>query len=135
MAQPPHHNNMSYFELSALTENINSTEGLNHAVLQSLLNYAKAQINDPIEKGQNQQGWWASEFINSVGCRDWTLAREKQTTETLTRAKTHTKKALNWLIQQKTAKSIQVETHYQNEKLIRQITITLQNDNQTEITL
>lgn len=124
---------MSQFNLEAVTENINSEKGLEHAVFQSLLNFGKAQANDPLEKGANKQGWWASEYTKETGCRDWTLAREKQTEETLTRAKIHTEKALEWLLNDKIVKKIIVTTHYQDERLIRIINITKQSNQRQQI--
>jgi len=126
---------MSEFRLTAITSSLSSEEGLKHAVLQSLLNWSKAQQNDPLEKDQSKQGWWANEFLSGVGCRDWTLTRSKQTSETLNRAKHHTEQALSWMITQNTATDIQVKTFYDNERLIRLINITLSNRTNYEITL
>jgi len=126
---------MSKFKLNALYENTESTAGIEHAVLQSLLNWSKAHINDPIEKHKSKQGWWANEFLSGVGCRDWTLARSKQTQETLKRAKHYTEQALHWLISQNLATKITVETGFTNERLIRIIKITLKDQSTTEITL
>lgn len=126
---------MNKFELSALTSEQSSENGLKHAVLQSLLNWAKAQQNDPLEQDQSKQGWWANEFLNGVGCRDWTLARSKQTNETLNRAKHHTEQALQWLITQNLATEIMVKTFYENDRLIRVINLRLNNNQTQEITL
>lgn len=126
---------MSHFELEALTQPVTSQEGLKHAVLQSLLNWSKAQQNDRLDPGQNKQGWWGSEFLAGVGCRDWTLARAKQTPETLNRAKHYTKQALDWLIKQGTAKEIEVRAYYENDRLVRHIQIRLSDNALREFTL
>lgn len=124
-----------HFSLNALTSELSSAEGLNHAVLQSLLNWGKAQQNDPREPNQSKQGWWANEFLSGVGCRDWTLARSKQTTDTLNRAKHHTEQALHWLLTQQVATRIDVKAWYESDRLIRLITVTLINQKTQEITL
>ncbi|MBN2605978.1 MAG: phage GP46 family protein [Thiotrichales bacterium] len=126
---------MSHFDLTAISNPLSNKTGLEHAILQSLLNWAKAHANDKIEKGQNHQGWWANEFLSGVGCRDWTLAREKQTGDTLSRAKHYTEQALEWLITQGRAKAIDVLCQYENERLVRLITITLPDGTEFQMTL
>ncbi len=126
---------MSEFTLSALTESLYSAEGLKHAILQSLLNFSSAQKNDPLDEGQSKQGWWADEFVGSCGCRDWTLAREKQTPSTLNRAKRYTEKSLMWLIDDNIVKTIAVTTHFDQGRLVRVIDITLANNNQQQLIL
>lgn len=126
---------MSLFKLSAISEPITSEVGLEHAVLQSLLNWSKAQANDPIDEDQNKQGWWGSEFVKAVGCRDWTLARSKRTGDTLSRAKRYTEKALQWLIDESIVKTITVTAAYEGEKLKRTIDITLKNNEQQQVIL
>ncbi|WP_028864307.1 phage GP46 family protein [Psychromonas aquimarina] len=126
---------MSHFELDAFTEQVNSPNGLEHAVLQSLLNWSQAQKNDPLDADQDKQGWWAGEFIQAVGCRDWTLARGKQTPDTLNRAKRYTRQALQWLLDEKTAVHIDVTTFFENERLIRIINITLPDNSKQQVTL
>jgi phage gp46-like protein len=126
---------MSYFELSALSDPLSSANGLEQAVLQSLLNWAKAQKNDPLEAGEDKQGWWADEFVRAVGCRDWTLARAKQTTDTLNRANRYTKQALQWLVDEKIAININVNTLFEGSRLIRVIDITLPDNSQQQVTL
>lgn len=126
---------MSHFNLDAITQPITSKTGMEHAILQSLLNWSKAQLNDPIDPDQNRQGWWSESYIQAVGCRDWTLARTKQTTETLNRAKTHTEIALNWLIEKQYASAIDVQCEYEDSHLVRLITVTLTDGKLFEVTL
>jgi phage gp46-like protein len=126
---------MSHFQLAALTEPIKSAEGLKHAVLQSLLNWAKAQKNDPLDEGQDKQGWWGGEFVQGVGCRDWTLARSKQTADTLNRAKRHTEQALQWLIDKKVVKSIEVTTYFEEGHLLRLMVVTLMDNTILKVTV
>lgn len=126
---------MNHFQLTALTEPVKSTIGLEHAVLQSLLNWAKAQKNDPLDAGQDKQGWWGGEFVQGVGCRDWTLARSKRTADTLNRAKRDTEQALQWLIDKKIATSIDVTAYFEDERLIRVMDITLKNGTKQQVTV
>lgn len=126
---------MSHFKLSALTDPLSNPNGLEHAVLQSLLNWGKAQKNDPLDADQDKQGWWAHEFVNAVGCRDWTLARAKQTPDTLNRAKRYTEQALQWLLDEKIAINIDVQTSFEGSRLIRVIDITLPDNSKQQVTL
>ncbi len=126
---------MNKFKLNALTAELNSSTGIEHAVLQSVLNWSKAQVNDPLEINQSKQGWWANEFLSGIGCRDWTLARSKQTNDTLRRAKHYTEESLQWLITQNIATKITVDAGFTNERLVRIIKITLKDQSEKEITL
>ena len=126
---------MSYFQLTALTQPINSQEGFKHAVLQSLLNFEKAQKNDPLDEGQDKQGWWAAELVQAVGSRDWTLARSKNTPDTASRAKRYTELALQWLIDNNTVKKIEVSISFKAERLTRVIEFTLHDDTTQQVTI
>lgn len=126
---------MSYFQLTALTEPAYTDEGLKHAVLQSLLNWEKAQNNDPLDEGQDKQGWWGSEIVEAVGCRDWTLARAKQTPDTANRVKRYTEQALQWLINNTTAKTITVTVSYEGVRLTRIIDLTLKDNTLFQVTV
>ncbi|MBD3611119.1 MAG: phage GP46 family protein [Hydrogenovibrio crunogenus] len=126
---------MSHFSLDAINNPVSNATGMEHAILQSLFNWSKAQLNDPVDKGQNRQGWWSESFIDAIGCRDWTLARSKQTDETLNRAKLYTETALQWLIDKQHATAIDVQCQYQDDRLVRLITVTLTDGQLFEVTL
>lgn len=111
------------FEYKAITESLKTETGLEHAIRQSLFNFAKAHANDELEPDQSKRGWWAEEFLSGVGCRDWTLQRSKQTGDTLKRAIHYTKIALDWLTPAN-AKSFDVEAWYEHDRLVRRITVT-----------
>lgn len=110
------------FTLSALSASIASKDGLNHAVLQSLLNFATAKKTDELDAGHHRQGWWAGQ---NVGARSWTLARSKNTPEVRTKLKRFTEQALQWLIDEGYAKSVKVEIDNQGAWVNRVVTIEL----------
>lgn len=110
------------FALSALSAPIASKDGLNHAVLQSLLNFATAKKTDEIEQGHHRQGWWAGQ---TVGARSWTMARSKNTQEVRAKLKRFTEQALQWLIDEGYAKSIKVEIENQGTWVNRLVIIEL----------
>ena len=126
---------MSNFELSALTDSLHSINGLEHAILQSLLNWGKAQINDPLNKNQDKQGWWGSQFVNGVGCRDWTLARAKQIPDTENRVKRYTEQALQWLVDEEIVLKIDIHISVKGQRLNRVIDITLLDNTKHQVTV
>lgn len=123
------------FKIEALSSPITEEEGLKHAILQSLLNFDQAKVNDGVSKEENYQGWWASNMTQYAGSRDWTLARSKMTKDTQKRAKRFTEKALEWLIDGGYAKSIDVLIEVDRNRLNRLITITKPNDKKVEFKL
>ncbi|RUM91061.1 MAG: hypothetical protein DSZ27_07320 [Thiomicrospira sp.] len=122
---------MSVFDLKAISEPLTTQTGLAHAILQSLLNYSKAQANDRFD-GKNKQGWWAEGMVSGIGCRDWTLSREKQTEDTRKRALRYTEQSLEWLVKDNHLKSIDVTAYYQDDRLIREIIPTLPDGTKLE---
>lgn len=128
---------MSHFKLNAITEPIDSKEGLTHAVLQSIYNYAESTKNDRVRMGSNQRGGtWSNELIGIVGSRDWTLRRVKLTDETLRLAKHFYEEALSWLIQQGYARTIEVSVWREKpNQMGRNVMITLTNGSTFDIPL
>lgn len=128
---------MSHFKLNAITEPIDSKEGLTHAVLQSIYNYAESTKNDRVRMGSNQRGGtWSNELIGIVGSRDWTLRRVKLTDETLRLAKHFYEEALFWLIQQGYARTIDVTVWREKpNQMGRNVMITLTNGSTFDIPL
>jgi phage gp46-like protein len=115
------------FNLTALSSPINSADGLNHAVLQSLLNFATAKSNDTIDDGHHRQGWWASDKVKAIGSREWTLSRAKNTSETRIKLKRLSEHALQWLIKEGYATAVSVEIIDHQSWVERLITISLSN--------
>lgn len=93
-------------------------DGLESAVLVSLFTDRRASI-EQLRAGDNKndlRGWWG-DFAPSVegdktGSLLWLLAREKQTRETLSRARQYVEQALAWMVDDKVARSVAVETEY-----------------------
>jgi phage gp46-like protein len=106
---------MSEFELAALTNDVTTADGLKHAVLQSLHNW---------QRDNQQHGWWSD---TGIGTKDWLLAREKQTEQTLKQAKRYTTQALQWLIDKGVAQDIDISCSFAGDKLQRVIEIRLAN--------
>lgn len=90
-------------------------DGLETAVILSLFTDARASDDDPLPFGESdRRGWWADAFPSvdrdRIGSRLWLLRREKQTQDTLNRAREYAEEALAWLIADGVARSVEVES-------------------------
>lgn len=90
-------------------------DGLETAVILSLFTDARASDDDPLPFGESdRRGWWADAFPSvdrdRIGSRLWLLRREKQTQDTLNRAREYAEEALDWLIADGVARSVEVES-------------------------
>lgn len=128
---------MNYFSLSALTSSMTTQDGLKHAVLQSLLNHSASTKNDRARMNNNERGGvWSEQYTPSVGSRDWTLAREKNTAQTASRAKRFYEDALVWLVDAGHVQSINVQVAVLSATaLARSVTLTLNDGSQFEVPL
>jgi phage gp46-like protein len=87
------------FELSAL-DTINSQNGLQHAVLESLFCDAKCYPWEATRIGTtNQKGYWAKKVRKEHGSKLWLLKREKNLPKTESLLKVYTLNALGWVIE------------------------------------
>ncbi|OIN27390.1 phage GP46 family protein [Vibrio barjaei] len=128
---------MSHFKLNALIESVDSKDGMTHAVLQSVYNYAESTKNDRARMDNHERGGtWSGELIEIVGSRDWTLKRAKLTDETLRLAKRFYEEALAWLIQQGHAKTIEVNVWREKpNQMGRNVMITLTDGSTFDVPL
>lgn len=89
--------------------------GLKSAVIVSLFSDRRAEPDDRLpEGGGDRRGWWgdvqARDARGRIGSRLWLLAREKRTPETVARAREYAEEALAWLVQDRVARRVVVET-------------------------
>ncbi len=120
---------MNHFSLDAITAPLTCKTGLTHAVLQSIYNHAASTQNDRARMGEAIRGGsWGDNYLTIVGSRDWTLKREKLTSQTLTMAQRFYEEALSWLADEGHIKSLSVSVWNENANRIgRKVTITLLN--------
>lgn len=84
---------------------------LQTAVLISLFTDRRAEPDDQLpDQTASRRGWWGDALSSSgrIGSRLWLLSREKQTRETVNRAREYTEEALAWLVDQGIAKRVTV---------------------------
>ena len=90
-------------------------------ILISLFTDARAADDDVLPDPGNgdQRGWWADSTNtdkqgDSVGSKLWLLEREKSTAEVLLRAEQYIRDALQWMLDEGIASSIDVVTERQS---------------------
>lgn len=87
--------------------------GLGSAVLRSLFTDRRATEDELVRLGASDpRGWWGETPGDPFGSGLWLLARQKQTAETLTRAREYAREALRWLITEGIASAVEVEAEY-----------------------
>lgn len=103
------------FDFGLENNDLKLEEGLRTAIAISLFT-DKRVSKDEVSTDQNQRGWWADVISeikgDEIGSKLWLLEREKQTPEILTRAIGYAKEALNWLIEDEVASTIEVTASF-----------------------
>lgn len=93
-------------------------DGLETSVIISLFSDSRASADQvrPDQQADDLRGYWgdvAAEFEgDSTGSLLWLLYREKQTGATLSRAKQYCADALKWMIDDRVATKVEVQTRY-----------------------
>lgn len=110
-------------------DNIDLDDGLDAAVLISLFTHRRAAATDdlPDGPGSDRQGWWGDTYSQNdghkIGSRLWLLNRATLSDETVNRAKSYIEEALQWMIDDGLAATIEVDTFRRNHLLCFQIDI------------
>lgn len=103
--------------------------GLAAAVLLSLFSDART-APDPTKpiNDQDLRGWWGETAPDRYGSHLWLLERAKATTETLRRAQDYAFAALQWMIQQRIAREVQIHASYKNRTMLVLDVVILRGD-------
>nr|DAH64517.1 MAG TPA: hypothetical protein [Caudoviricetes sp.] len=110
-------------------------DDLPRAVINSLFSWKRAEDDDELP-GTSREGWWADSFNDDgdrFGSRLWLLSRSKITDETLLRAEEYAQEALQWLIDDGVAVSIDVKAE-RGEKEQLDLVITISQPEQKDLT-
>jgi len=88
-------------------------DGLDSAVIISLFTDRRALDDDVIPDGTTERrGWWGDQYSDvesdRIGSRLWLLDRSKQLPEVMAQAKSYCQEALQWLVEDGAAKSVNV---------------------------
>jgi phage gp46-like protein len=121
--------------------------GLQTAVIISFFTDAPAQPGDEIPDGStNPRGWWGDMPIDTaqqdtaavpdhIGSRLWLLDRALQIPETLTRAVAYAKEALQWMIDDGVAGSVEATARFPQPGWIELETTIDQQGSKSKFTL
>lgn len=100
-------------DIAVLGGDFVADDGLQTAILISLFSDARAADDDVLpQPGGDRQGWWgdigATVDGDHLGSRLWLLTREKQLPSVLTRAEAYAREALQWLVDDGVASTVNV---------------------------
>jgi phage gp46-like protein len=108
------------FAIDPDTQDFKTETGIKTAVVISLFTDRRAEDDDilPDINSDDKRGWWGDLILpaaddDRIGSRLWLLNREKTTPDVLIRAKNYVVEALQWMLDDKIVKKINVETERQ----------------------
>nr|DAG75383.1 MAG TPA: hypothetical protein [Caudoviricetes sp.] len=108
---------------------------LRRAVFNSLFSWARASDSDELP-GDSKQGWWGDTYADEqgdhFGSKLWLLSRAKITQETLMRAQEYAKEALQWMIDDGIAKSVEAIAERGGDDQMN-LAITIQKPSKAEL--
>lgn len=112
----------SFFDLALAGADLATDAGLQTAVVVSLFTDRRAEAADVLPGGgDDRRGWWGDAFAevpgDRIGSRLWLLGREKSLPKVARTVEEYTRQALQWLIDDGIAKSIEVFTELQGPVL------------------
>lgn len=117
------------FVLEVENGDLAKDDGLQTAVLISLFTDQRVSDDELPTGEKSKRGWWADSFPvvdqDKIGSKLWLLERVKRTAETLRKFEDYCVEALNWLIDDGVAATIEVSASYdENNQLVAAIEIT-----------
>ena len=97
-------------------------DNLISAVIISLFTDARAndeEFKEVQDWELSKRGYWADQLDGvKTGSKLWLLKRASRDQDTLERAKSYTKEALSWLLEDGLAESLEVEASYEQDDLL-----------------
>lgn len=111
------------FDLAADSADLITESGLKTSIIISLFTDRRVEASELPEGETDRRGWFgdaieAQGTADPVGSRLWLLSREKQTDEVLSRAEEYCKEALQWLLDDGIAKSVEVAVEFTRDGLL-----------------
>jgi phage gp46-like protein len=116
------------FVLQVENGDLAKDDGLQTAVTISLFTDQRVSEDELPPEEKSKRGWWADSFPvtdqDKIGSKLWLLERVKRTAETLRKFEDYSREALNWLIEDGVAETIEVSASYdEDNQLVAAITI------------
>jgi len=111
--------NLPGYDISLSGSDLLAEAGLKTAVIISLFTDRQAETGDVLpDESTNRRGHWGDAMAtvdgDRIGSRLWLLDREKQTSETRNRAREYAIEALQWLIDDGVAATVDVAAAWLN---------------------
>lgn len=111
---------LGHFDIKRQGLLLATDDTLETAVMISLFTDRRARPDDELPAIHNtRRGWWGDTLSDQendeIGSWLWLLHREKTTYETLNQAREYSLEALQWLLEDRIASNVQVETRYLNQ--------------------
>lgn len=126
---------LNLFDLSVQSSDLEKEDGLETAVIVSIFTDARADVVELPPGETDRRGWFGEEFGDVIGdkygSKLWLLDREKQTEDVRMRAIEYAKEALQWMIDDGVADSIDVDCQFP-ARGVWQITVTIKKPNSGE---
>ena len=110
-------------DLAIRDGDLEGDRGLETALILSLFNDARCSVEE-LQRfgGEDRRGWWANTLAeiddDEWGSKLWLLSREKQTPQTLLRAREYAQDALQWMVDDGIADAVNVEAVYPRRALL-----------------
>ncbi len=110
-------NDAGVADLQLCCNDLKLADTLDTAILISLFTDRLAPETETLPAGDgDRRGWWGDSFPMAESDADgsllWLLSREKQTPAVLERARIYAREALQWLIADRVARSVDVTASY-----------------------
>jgi len=106
----------SHGDLAMGSADLVTDDGLDTAVLLSLCLDRRAADDDGIALDADPRGWWGDSYADvpgdRIGSRLWLLQREKQLPSVAARAQSYGAEALQWLVDDGVASSVDVQASW-----------------------
>lgn len=100
----------TFADIGITPPDLTTNKDLQSAVIISLFCNRLAEEGDPID-GNDRQGWWGDTYNGHlIGSRLWELRRAKQLQSVVNLARQYCLEALQWLIEDQIATSVEVQT-------------------------
>jgi len=116
--------NVDGYNADLVIENgdLKDDSGLETAVLISLFTDKRATLEELPTGEQSQKGWWADQIStpsdDQIGSLLWTLDRSKINESTVVAVEDLAKKALQWMIEDGLAKSVEVSAEISDSQRV-----------------
>ena len=129
-------NNIGAGDLQLLGADLESSDGLDTAVLVSLFSNRRVAPEELPPHERDRAGWWGDQLnvdLDQIGSKLWLLAREKTTPQVAARARQYAFEALAWMIADDVATAVEVTADYPIRGVLGlYVAITLPDDTTRE---